>query len=249
MKRSTFLALLLASGAVLAGNHGPHWGYSGHEGPEHWGKLDKSFAACKSGKEQSPVNIVSRAAKQEKLAAIEFHYQAAKAELVNNGHTVQINYGPGSYIVAPTGRYELLQFHFHTPSEEEIDGRAADMVAHLVHKNAAGQLAVVAVLFDRSGSRDNPALASFWDKLPKAGDKVALDGMVDAAALLPQARGYYHFKGSLTTPPCYEGVQWHVLKTPVSVGSTQWLRMRQLFGDNARPVQPVNRRSIVDVAL
>ena len=246
MKRFIILSsLLLAAGAASASGHGPHWTYGGHEGPEHWGDLDKSFATCKAGREQSPIDIGSGKAKKEKLGPLEFHYQPTKAEVINNGHTVQVNYAPGSYITTPTGRYELVQFHFHTPSEEEIDGKSFDMVAHLVHKNAAGKLAVVAVLFKRSGAQDNAGLASFWDKLPaKAGDKVTPDALVDAAALLPSTRGYYHFKGSLTTPPCSEGVQWHVLKTPVNVGSTQWLAMHRLLGDNARPVQPVHKRTV-----
>lgn len=247
MKRFLALSttLLFAAGPVAAAGHGPHWGYAGHEGPEHWGDLDKAFTACKTGKEQSPIDIHSGNAKKEKLGPIEFHYQPAKVEVVNNGHTVQVNYPAGSYITTPTGRYELLQFHFHTPSEEEIDGKPADMVAHLVHKNAEGKLAVVAVLFNRSGGTDNAALAGFWGQLPaKAGDKASPDGMVDAAALLPKDRAYYHFKGSLTTPPCSEGVQWHVLKSPANVGSAQWVAMRRLFGDNARPVQPVHKRNI-----
>ncbi len=248
MKRFIALTtLLFATGTVIASDHAHHWTYAGHEGPEHWGNIDKSFAVCKTGKEQSPIDIRSSKAKKEKLTAIEFHSQPVKAEVINNGHTVQVNYAPGSYMVTPTGRYELVQFHFHTPSEEALDGKTFDMVAHLVHKNAEGKLAVVAVLFNRSGANDNPGLSSVWDKLPEqAGDKVSPSTMVDASQLLPQDRSYYHFKGSLTTPPCSENVQWHVLKTPANIGSTQWLALHKLLGDNARPVQPVHKRTIID---
>ena len=240
---AAFLSFAIASNCSAAEGT-PHWGYHGAEGAEKWGDLDKVFVTCKLGKEQSPIDIKTKDVEKAKLDTIVFDYQPSKLSIVNNGHTIQLDYDKGSSITLGKDRYELLQFHFHTPSEEEIDGKEFDLVAHLVHKSADGKLAVVAVMFDRG--EENKALKAYWDKLPReSGETRALPkSQINAADMLPTNRGYYTFKGSLTTPPCSENVRWLVLKTPVSVSKEQTTAFRKIYPLNNRPVQPLNARKV-----
>jgi carbonic anhydrase len=234
-------AALSAAGAAHAGDHA-HWEYKGHAGASHWGDLDQSFETCKLGAEQSPIDIRG-AQKNGELPALGFGYQAGAAEVLNNGHTIQVNLPAGGTVKLASGEYKLLQFHFHTPSEEKVNGKAYPLVAHLVHKNEAGELAVVGVLF-REG-KANAALQKVFDAMPKEeGAKAALDGGFDPAALLPAKQSYWAFKGSLTTPPCSEGVKWQVLQQPVELSKAQLAAFRKLYPMNARPVQPLNGRIV-----
>lgn len=237
-------ALLLPCAAALAQSHAPHWSYRGATGPERWGTLEQGFSTCGAGREQSPVDIRTSASQRAALPAISFHYRPSPLKIVDNGHTIQVNYAAGSFIEVAGQRYELLQFHFHKPSEEAIDGRRHDMVAHLVHRDAQGRLAVVAVLLD-AGSV-NPLMALLWNNLPtrKESEVEAAAVQIDASELLPANRAYYTFAGSLTTPPCSEGVTWFVLKTPVTVSGGQLERFGRAYPMNARPVQPLNARVI-----
>lgn len=244
-----FTSMLLAAGlgaaalTVQANDAHPHWDYqnTGHSGPAHWGDLEEGFAGCKLGKVQSPIDI--RGAKKAKLEPIGFNYAAGPAEVVNNGHTVQVNLAAGGSIKLHNTEYKLLQFHFHTPSEEKVNGQSYPLVAHFVHKNDAGKLAVVAVLF-KEGAANGPLKAVF-DSLPaKAGETKALDGGLDPAAILPAQRGYYAYRGSLTTPPCSEGVRWQVLKDSVTLSPAQLSAFQKLYPMNARPVQPLNGRAL-----
>jgi carbonic anhydrase len=221
---------------------GKHWVYEGHGGPAEWGELDKAFATCKLGKLQSPIDI--RGAASADLPAIKFDYKPSPLKIIDNGHTIQVNYGAGSSIELGGKRYELLQFHFHKPSEERIDGKAHDMVAHLVHKGPDGKLAVVAVLLDKGGA--SATVDSIWKNLPKAKEKEVLvaNVTIDAAKLLPADKGYYTFRGSLTTPPCSEEVMWLVLKAPVKIGDEQVAAFGKIYPMNARPTQPLNGRAI-----
>jgi carbonic anhydrase len=220
---------------------GPHWSYGGHGGPAQWAELDHEFATCKLGKVQSPIDI--RGAKAADLPAIQFNYKSSPLKVIDNGHTIQVNYAPGSSIDVGGARYELLQFHFHKPSEEKIQGHSHAMVAHLVHKNAEGKLAVVAVLLDKGGA--NATIDTIWKNLPKEKEKeTSVDATVDAAALLPGNKGYYTFQGSLTTPPCSEEVRWFVLKTPMKITEGEIMAFGKLYPMNARPTQPLNGRAI-----
>lgn len=222
-------------------HHAAHWGYEGMQGARHWGSMEPGFALCKSGKEQSPIDITMDGA--SKPAPIGFGYTPGNAEVINNGHTVQINLAAGGQIQLDGVDYALLQFHFHTPSEEKIRGQAYPLVAHLVHKSAAGQLAVVAVLFEEGA--ENQALKAVFSNLPaKAGDTVPLAGGFNASDLLPAYKGYYKFTGSLTTPPCSEGVRWQVLKQRVELSKAQLAAFRKLYKMNARPVQPLHGRKV-----
>src|SRR6185295_13578465 len=212
--RALFVATTLCCASQVRAED-THWSYGGHGGPAEWAELDQTFASCQLGKVQSPIDI--RGAKAADLPAIKFDYKPAPLKVIDNGHTIQVNYAPGSTIDVGGTRYELVQFHFHKPSEEKIDGKAHAMVAHLVHKNAEGKLAVVAVLLDQGGGSE--VIDAVWKNLPKEKEKeVAAAGTtIDVAKLLPENRGYYTFEGSLTTPPCSEGVKWFVLKTPVKI--------------------------------
>jgi len=235
-------ALSLLASAARAADHAPHWAYSGHHGgPAQWAELDPKFEACAQGQRQSPIDI--RNAVKAELPPLRFDYGSLPATWTNNGHTVQLNLPEGATLAAGERRFSLLQFHFHTPSEEAVMGKRYDMVAHFVHKDAQGQLGVVAVLFKRG-----PAHAG-WGQvlahLPRPGEQLTVDGPpLDLAALLPAQRGYYSFDGSLTTPPCSEGVSWMVLKTPVTVSAAQLASFRQLYAANARPLQPGHGREI-----
>ena len=233
--------LILAAGTARASDKEVHWGYGGEHGPATWGDMEREFSECKLGKEQSPIDI--RHANVKPLPALDFHYLPSDAEVVNNGHTVQVNLADAGVLNLDGVPYKLVQFHFHAPSEERVGGRASAMVVHMVHRNADGKLAVVAVLL-KEGKANTP-LAPVFEKMPPTeGRQTALDGKFSPADILPAERGYFRFIGSLTTPPCSEGVQWLVLKGPVEVSKAQVSAFRKLYPMNARPVQPLNGRKI-----
>lgn len=225
-----------------SGHHGAHWGYEGNEGPSHWGMLKEDYSLCGEGKMQSPIDIRDHQPAGDSRS-IEFHYSAASnPTVVNNGHTIQVNYPQGSYAVIGGKRYDLLQFHFHSPSEHMINGKPADMVAHLVHKASDGELAVVAVLFGKGG--ENGALKAVWEEMPHHQGEETVHGQVNAEDLLPGNKSYFHYTGSLTTPPCSEGVNWNVLKTAVSVSDEQVAAFTSIFPKSVRPVQPLHGRTV-----
>ena len=252
MKTSTeILGLLLATFSMsLAGQqsakshdeHRPHWGYAGEQGPEHWATLDPQFASC-AGKNQSPIDIDDLI--EADLAPIKFDYRTAGSEVANNGHTIQVNVRRGSSISLDGVAFELKQFHFHAPSENRIDGQSFPMEAHFVHADAAGNLAVVAVMFEQGA--DNPALEKVWKRMPgHEGEKQALSTEVAPIELLPTNRDYYRYSGSLTTPPCSEGVRWLVLKHPATLAKPQLQALVRTLGHpNNRPVQPVGKRQVL----
>ncbi len=237
-----FSALQISIALASGGAHGgAHWGYTGETGPAHWGDMKSEFATCKSGKQQSPINISG--AKSTNLPDISFSYQATPLDVVNNGHTIQVNYAPGSHISVDSKQYELLQFHFHSPSEHEINGKPADMVAHLVHKAADGQLGVIGVLMKKGKS--NPLIEKIWKHMPHhEGEYSKAAIKINVADLLPANKAYYHYSGSLTTPPCSEGVNWMVLKNTVDVSAAQVDAFTSIFHKSTRPVQPLNGRKL-----
>lgn len=226
----------------VAAHSGPHWSYSGETGPSHWGSLSPDCATCSNGQSQSPINLV--ATSEIDLPNIAFTYSVSPIEVVNNGHTVQVNYAPGSYIQLDGRRYDLVQFHFHSPSEHTIGGKPAAMEMHLVHKAADGKLAVVGVMLVEGAH--NPAFDPLWAHLPKAKAPASRPGTsIDAAALLPADQRTFRYDGSLTTPPCSEQVKWSVFVTPVTLSPAQIARYRAIFSGTNRPVQPVNGRSVI----
>ncbi|HEU5233545.1 MAG TPA: carbonic anhydrase family protein [Terriglobales bacterium] len=237
-------AILIAGMAQAQDGQSPkhEWSYNGDEGPQRWGDLNPEYATCKLGQLQSPIDI--RGAKKTPLSPIRFEYRASALKIINTGHSIQANYDPGSFISVGDKRYQLRQFHFHHPSEEQIEGKAYEMVVHLVHADADGHLAVIAVLL-KSGTY-NPIIQKLWDYLPTVeGKERIVSGIrVNAANLLPQSFGYYTFEGSLTTPPCSEGVTWFVLKAPREIAPDQVATFAKLYPHNARPTQPLNGRIV-----
>jgi len=238
------LLALLTTMPVSVEAGGPHWGYGEKDGPAHWAELSPGYAMCGQGRNQSPVDISD--AVEADLPPVAFHYGGAVTEVVNNGHTIQANYRPGSYIEVDGKRFELKQFHFHAPSENRIGGKSFPMEAHFVHAAEDGSLAVVAVLMDVG--KTNPALDALWRKMPmEPGGKSVPDGEVRAGDLLPEDRDYYRYNGSLTTPPCTEGVLWLVMKAPIVVSARQVETFRKAMHDHPdnRPLQPLNARIIL----
>jgi carbonic anhydrase len=226
--------------------HDIHWSYEGEGGPPAWGQLKPEFRTCGTGRRQSPIHIEDSITLQGPAEPIQFNYQPSNGTVINNGHTIQVDVYGDNFITVRGSTYKLLQFHFHHPSEERINYKAYAMVAHLVHRNPEGQLAVVAVLLDPGVA--NSLINKVWTHMPlDSGDKVRMpDGLLDLNEILPQDQRYYQFLGSLTTPPCSEGVLWMVLKQPVALSREQLKLFGQLFPNNARPVQSVNGRPIRD---
>jgi carbonic anhydrase len=229
-------------------HHHHDWSYEeGEQAPDKWGKLSPKYTVCATGKEQSPIDIDSSKAVTSELPKLQFEYTKIPLQIENNGHTIQINTNhQGGQLKIGNESYELIQFHAHTPAEESIDGKRAEMVVHLVHKNAAGKLAVVGVQFEEQADSENPFLATLWKVMPKQeGDPVKFDTQIDVKDLLPADHNYYTFAGSLTTPPCSEGVKWIVLKQAVNFSAAQLEQFKEVFHHNARPIQPLNDRKVL----
>lgn len=221
-----------------------HWSYEqGQTSPEHWGELDEKFTTCKTGKSQSPVNLTDMIEGQ--LPEIEFKYKAGGDLILNNGHTIQVNYKPGSTITVSGHTFELKQFHFHAPSENTIIDHSYPMEMHFVHADKNGNLAVIAVMFEEGPK--NIELEKAWSRMPeKADGRQSLFINVDANKLMPSSTDYYRYNGSLTTPPCTEGVWWLVMKNYITASKEQIEKFAHtLHHPNNRPVQPVNARMIV----
>jgi len=243
-----------AKAAAMAGHDAPahagdahgsgHWSYSGATGPEAWGKLQAEFGVCATGQRQSPINIEDSNTLQGPAEPLLFNYTPSNGTVINNGHTVQVDVQGSNTLTVRGSNYALVQIHFHSPSEEQINFRNYAMVAHLVHKNAEGQLAVVAVLLEPGQA--NAFIDTVWTYMPlDVNDRVRMPaGLFELKGLLPQDQRYYQFLGSLTTPPCTEGVLWMVLKQPVQISAAQLRLFQQLYPNNARPVQPVNNRPV-----
>lgn len=232
--------LLLAS---CSSDHGPqHWSYSGATGPDHWGELNADWRVASTGAEQSPIDLID--AQPAELESLSFHYQSFPLDMVNNGHTIQVNASGDNWLMIGEERYDLQQFHFHTPSEHTVNGRHSAMEVHLVHSNAAGELAVVGVMLDAGSS--NPLLARFWDHIPSTADGTWHDAnmRINALGLLPVARTSYRYAGSLTTPPCSEGVRWIVMQNHTQASTSQIEAFSSLFGATNRPVQRLYDRRI-----
>ena len=234
----------LFSIAEASEGHTKHWGYLGEGSPAHWGDISSDFKMCKEGKQQSPINIVPTT--DAELAPLDLNYTAGAKSIVNNGHSIQVNMQDGNTLKLDGKVYKLKQFHFHVPSENNIKGDKFPLEAHFVHVADDGKIAVIGVMFVED--KENPVLKKAWSKLPKLEigkeDKCGLS-VDEVKSLMPKNKDYYRFKGSLTTPPCSEGVDWIVFKTPQSVSKEQVNAFFNTFGfPNNRPVQPANKREI-----
>jgi len=222
------------------------WDYQGPRGHEHWSELDPAYALCNTGKAQSPIDI--RTTHKTSLPPLRFEYQREPIHyVINNGHTIRVNYhdapDSGSYLIVGDKRYQLTQFHFHRPSEELIHGKQYEMVLHLMHKASDGEETGVAVLL--TSGRANGTVAQLWQHMPRSEGQVAVSGVeLDPADMLPHTLGYYEYTGSVTAPPCTEGVSWFVLKTPVEVSAAQIAAFAELYPNDVRPPQPLNGRVV-----
>ena len=218
------------------------WGYDGRIGPDRWARLDPAWRVCDTGKQQSPIDIHG-ARLNPNLPPIQFHYLSGSMTLANNGHTVQVSAPRGSYILVGGVRYNLIQFHFHHPGEEAVHGGLPDMSLHLVHQSADGKIVVVAVRLNEGDA--NAVLAGLWEHLPKTpGTSATLSDLLSPAGLLPADRGYWTYMGSLTAPPCTEGVQWFVMENSVTLSRDQLQAFAALYKRNSRPIQEAHGRHI-----
>jgi carbonic anhydrase len=221
----------------------PHWTYEGEEGPTHWGELP-GYELCGRGESQSPIDIAAPGGQD--LTNIAFHYQPSDVKIMNNGHTVQVTYDTGSYIELDGIRYDVAQFHYHAPSEHEVDGKPFAAEIHIVHKNPAGQNALVVGLLLQEGAA-NAALDPFINNLPAAkSGEIDANIQVNAMDFLPGSQTTYRYSGSLTTPPCTQGISWLVMTTPVEASSAQLSQLATVFEGNNRPVQPLNDRPLLE---
>jgi carbonic anhydrase len=231
------------------------WEYQGAKGQDHWSELDPTWAVCNVGEAQSPIDI--RNVQKAALPALRFESKSGPLKyLVNNGYTIRVNYhdapGIGNLMLVGNERYQLTQFHFHRPSEEYIHGKPYDMVAHLMYESSDGKVAGVAVLL--KAGKLNATIQQIWNHMPMTESKVRADfsheedevaGVnIDPAGLLPKSFGYYTYTGSVTAPPCTEGVTWYVLKTPVEISMAQIQAFANLYPHDVRGVQPLNGRVV-----
>jgi carbonic anhydrase len=234
--------ILLSVFAVSNSTNAADWAYSGEHGPSNWGKLQRDYATCDTGKQQSPINVVET--KKQKLPPIEFQYRATPLRIVNDGHTVRVRFSNGSKMLIGKDRFTLQQMHFHIPGGDQIQGEEFAMAMHFLHKSSTGGLAAVVVLF-REGA-EHTALAKLLANMPthKSSEQLLAKITTDATQFLPVEHSYYSYAGSLTAPPCTEGVTWLVLKQPLTLSAEQLGRLRTFFPLNARPVQPRHARVV-----
>lgn len=247
IKKFSFLVFFLSFcsfygvvGHELSAAETAHWSYEGDHGPAHWGGLDTAYKACDSGTSQSPIDITGATA--ESLTDITFNYDP-NLGIINNGHAVQID--PTRTIVVDDTTYTLLQYHFHSPSEHTVNGKQYDAEAHFVHKDSSGNLAVVGVLIEKG--KNNSQYTKMWSKFSKiknSGDETSISFEKDMTSLLPHGRKTYRYEGSLTTPPCTEGVKWLVMVEPIQMSDKQIKQLQAIHKDNFRPVQALHGRTI-----
>lgn len=238
---ATVSGVLLSAECLGADGHAD-WGYEGDIAPEHWAELSPEYAACGIGVNQSPVDITYTVAAE--LETLVFDYRTGSTDIVNNGHTLQVNAEPGSTLEIRGEIFQFEQLHFHSPSEHRIDGESFPLEAHLVHRNERGFLAVVAILF-REGEW-NADVEAVGKRAPEAGYSVPITLNFEELRLYENHDAYYRYSGSLTTPPCTEGVRWYVLKTAETVSPQQAAKFVEFIGADARGPQPLNARVVLE---
>ncbi|WP_066381830.1 carbonic anhydrase [Anabaena sp. CA = ATCC 33047] len=220
-----------------------HWGYIGAASPEHWGELSPDFQLCQTGRQQTPINLEDTTVTEAE--ALIFNYRPTPLKIIHNGHSIQVNYAPGSAMTFKGESFNLVQFHFHHPSEHQITGQPFDLEIHLVHRSQAGKLAVVGI-FAQTGTF-NPVLQSIWDVMPiqPQPEQITANTSINVSQLLPSDRSFYEYRGSLTTPPCSEDVLWFVMQQPIEASKQQIQQFAALFPHNSRPLQPLNSRTVL----
>ncbi len=254
LKRQLIVPLLPAvilSYSASASEDAPHWSYHGEHGPAHWHQLSEKFSACGKGSSQSPIDLDSTLpvtssfiSKEYKPAALRIAHHEHVIDILDNGHTIQVTYDEGSEFVTNDNRYELAQFHFHAPSEHTVDGKNFPMEMHLVHSNAKGELAVIGILI--AEGKHNHNFDTFFNNMPKKpGESKHLEHVnINIDDLLPSLLRYFHYSGSLTTPPCSEGVNWFVSQAPIELSAQQIAQFTAVINHNSRPVQALNGREV-----
>ncbi len=220
----------------------PCWSYAGDTGPSHWASLAPSYQPCREGQAQSPIDITTY---QKHTASISLHYGVTALRLFDNGFTIQIDCDTGAYVCYEGRRYNLQQFHFHHPAEHTIDNQRAAMELHFVHTDADGQLLVVGVLLE-VGEQSPPAYGQIFAEIPTVTDTPPPQptAMLHLNELLPPSPRFFSYRGSLTTPPCSEGVQWFLCDEPVTITQEQIDIFTARYPYNARPIQPLNAREV-----
>ncbi|WP_462320729.1 carbonic anhydrase [Halochromatium sp.] len=223
----------------------PEWSYSGERGPSHWAEISASYSGCGSGRLQSPVPIETAAAQFRPCTPLRFRYRSSSLHLVNDGTALRLGYDRGSYLVIDGLSYELVELRFHVPGEHAIDGRIADGEIELIHGNNRGDIAILSVPLE-AGNRVNQTLRRILDKAPLAAGKTAYARNigVNAVFLLPARRSYFRYDGSMTRPPCQEGVHRYVMETPLEIAASDLARLAQITSANARPLQPLGARRV-----
>ncbi len=244
MRLPSFAVILLSLPAIAAAQNTVPWGYQGKYGPLMWGKLSPAYAACAKGHEQSPVDL-GGARLDSALQPLQFHYVAGPVTLANDGGTIVVRVDPGSSMVVGGVRYELTELQFRHPSEHAVKGRLANMEVDLVHRSADGKIAILGVLLTEIRDFPNAAMATLWQHLPAIpGASTQITDMIDPAGLFPPDRGYWTYTGSLTWPPCTEGVRWLIFQQEVSISRGQLDAFSRLFRMNTRPLQSPHGRRI-----
>jgi carbonic anhydrase len=249
LSRSAFLFTTFVAFAASAETTGHGWTYQGEHGPAHWGAMGEAFHACESGRAESPIDIEKAKKAPADMSRLKVNYKPVPIDIINTGHAIQFNATPGTDSISLGGQaYQLVQFHFHSPGEERFAGKDSVMDAHLVHRSEDGKLLVLAVQF-QLGDQPNPVIQAMLDRIPKEkGAEFKVNAvMVNPTDLLPKQMSYYTYSGSLTTPPCSEGVTWIEFKERVSITQQQLDAMQRFYHGNQRPVQALNGREIWDV--
>jgi len=227
----------------------PLWGYEGGTGPEHWGEIEKDHdkhLLCREGEKQSPINIIEHAQNSLRVP-LAFNYFKSSIQIINNGHTVHLSYEPGSYVIFENQRFELIQFHFHHPSEHRLNGKTYDMELHLVHKTPQHRYVVFSIFMKKG--QENASLRKLWERIPKDLDRevVYKKELIHVSDFLPADKTLFHYFGSLTTPPCSQLVSWFVLESPIELSEEQIKYFQKFIDHNARPVQKLNGRVVQEV--
>lgn len=243
MKIAIIPVLFLPSLALAQG--AADWGYTGEKGPDHWAMLAADYQTCAAGTMQSPIDL--KAANAAGDLQLDLAYDAVPLKVLNTGLTLQLNGQAGGGFTEAGEQFDLVQGHFHTPSEHVLDGKTYPAELHLVHKSADGKLAVLGILIEEGA--ENAGLAALPAEFPKGGEEAAVEGAsFEPAKFLPEDRAIYRYSGSLTTPPCSEGVAWHVVKQPVTASAEQIAALTKAMGENARPPQELHGRLLVEPA-
>ena len=241
-----------ATATATQPSEAPHWDYE-EKGPAKWSDLSSEWRLCGDGKAQSPIDIrpgstvdLPDVSVQSKPVELRIVHNEHKADGVNNGHTIQINYSDADTLDIEGRKFDLVQYHFHAPSEHTLNGKQYPMEMHMVHQSDDKKLAVLGVLI-AEGAKTNEAFEPIWSNLPQTkGAEMHLTGVkIDVDQLLPRSDATYRYDGSLTTPPCSEGVKWIVFATPIQMSSAQITKFKRLIEANNRPVQPLNDRVVV----